>query len=133
MMTESLILRQDTGKGPSKVKESELDDILKIRGVSGAFLIGNDGSIINASGWLDLDCEGLSASSLRLAFESGIIADRVVDGPMIQVFLEFERAVLIIQETDHDRLIAVIARPDANIGQISFHMKKHRQSPVLAV
>jgi len=131
-MTESLVIRQDTGNDPSKVP-LEMNDILKIRGVDGIFLIGNNGAVMSADGWLEPDTDGLSACSLRLIFESGMIADRVRDGPLIQIFLEFKDRILIIEEADHDRLIAVIASPDANIGQISYHMNKRRQKPVPAL
>lgn len=132
-MTESLMVPQNTGKKPSAVPVPDLDDILKIRGVGGAFLIRNDGSLLTAAGWFKPDTDGLSDSSLRLVFESGMIADRIREGPLAQIFLEFENRILMIQEADHDRIIAVIARPDANIGQISYHMKKQRQRPVPAV
>lgn len=131
-MTESLSLIHDMGKDTATMAVPELDDVLKIRGVGGAFLIRNDGSVVTTAGYPEPDTSGLSASSLRLVFESGMIADRIRDGPLSQIFLEFENRVLMIQETDRDRFIAVIARPDANIGQISYHMKKQRKRPVPA-
>lgn len=131
-MAESVVLMQNTGKDTATVAVPELDDVLTIRGVGGAFLIRNDGSVITAAGYPELDPGGLSASSLRLVFESGMIADRIRDGPLSQIFLEFENRVLMIQETDHDQFIAVIARPDANIGKINYYMKKQGQRPVPA-
>jgi predicted regulator of Ras-like GTPase activity (Roadblock/LC7/MglB family) len=130
-MGESSVCIQHTGKDTAAGVVPELDDILNIRGVGGAVLIRNDGSVVTRAGCPELDTDGLSASSLRLVFESGMIADRVRDGPLCQIFLEFGNRVLMIQEMDHDRFIAVIASPDANMGQISYHMKK-RQRPVPA-
>ncbi len=107
--------------------------MLKIRGFYGAALIRNDGSFITSAGCIAPDSSELAASSLRLVFESGMIADRIHAGPVSQIFLEFEDRVLIIQEMDHERYIAVIASTDANIGQINYHMSKQRQGPVPAV
>jgi predicted regulator of Ras-like GTPase activity (Roadblock/LC7/MglB family) len=132
-MAESVVLIQETGKDTTHVAVPDLDDVLKIRGVCSASLIRNDGSVVTMTGYPEPDTGGLSASILRLVFESGMIADRIRDGPLSQIFLEFENRVLMIQETDHDRFIAVIARPDANIGQINYHVKKLRQRPVPAV
>jgi|MTBAKMStandDraft_1061839.scaffolds.fasta_scaffold02517_9 predicted regulator of Ras-like GTPase activity (Roadblock/LC7/MglB family) len=131
-MTESLLLLQNSGMDTPAEAVPELDDVLKIRGVGGAFLIRNDGSVVIAAGCLEQDNGGLSSSSLRLVFESGMIADRIRDGPLSQIFLEFENSVLMIQEADNDRFIAVIASPDANIGRINYHMKRQRKRPVPA-
>ncbi|NYT17523.1 MAG: hypothetical protein GKC06_05910 [Methanomicrobiales archaeon] len=131
-MTESVVLIQNMGKDKHPVAVPELENVLKIRGVGSAFLIRNDGSVVTRDGYPEPDTSGLSASILRLVFESGMIADRIRDGPLCQIFLEFENRILMIQEMDHDRFIAVIARPDANIGQINYHVKKQNQRPVPA-
>ncbi len=126
-MADSVVLERMRAKEPSPVSAPELDDILRIRGVGGAVLIRNDGSVMAAAGSPEPGTDGLPASSLRLVFESGMVADRIQAGPLFQIFLEFEDRVLMIQETDHNRFIAVVADPDANIGQISYHMNKGRR------
>lgn len=131
-MSESVVVMHDTGDDAVARAVPELDDVLKIKGVGTAFLIRNDGSVVTMAGDPEPDIGGLSASSLRLVFESGMIANRIRDGPLSQIFLEFENRVLMIQEVDQDGVIAVIARPDANIGRISYHMKKQGQRPVPA-
>ena len=132
-MAESLMFLQETGKDTAPVAMPELETIRKIRGVGDAFLIRNSGLVMTPDGYPEPDTGGLSASSSRLIAESGMIADRIRDGPLSQIFLEFEDRVLMIQEIDHNRFITVVARTDANIGQINYHMKKQKQRPVPAV
>jgi predicted regulator of Ras-like GTPase activity (Roadblock/LC7/MglB family) len=131
-MIDSIAPTQETGENTLSLFEPELEDIWKIRGVGGAFLIRNDGTIITKTGGSELDAGGLSASSLRLVFESGFISDRIRDGPLSQIFIEFKDRILMIQEINQDRYLAVIARADANIGRINYHVSRLKQMPATA-
>lgn len=107
-----------------------LDDILKIDGVYGALIIRRDCTVVTTAGYLELDTDGISASITLLIAESEIIADRIQNGILSLIFLEFENRLLVIQEIDHDRFMVIITGPGANLGQISYHLKKERQKPV---
>jgi predicted regulator of Ras-like GTPase activity (Roadblock/LC7/MglB family) len=112
---------------------SGLNAVIKIKGVCGALVIRSDGTIITTAGNLDLDTGGFSASLSLLIAESGYIADRIQNGTLSLIFLEFENSLLMIQEMDYDRFIIVIARSGTNIGQIGQYLKKERQKPVPGV
>jgi predicted regulator of Ras-like GTPase activity (Roadblock/LC7/MglB family) len=107
-----------------------LDHLLKFSGVLCTLLIRSDGSVITRSGFLEADTEGLLDSISLLIAESGIIAGRIQNSALSQIFLEFENKFLVIQEVEYNRFLIIIARADTNIGQISYHLKKEKLRPV---
>jgi predicted regulator of Ras-like GTPase activity (Roadblock/LC7/MglB family) len=108
------------------VTPSDLTIFLKYNSVLAALLIRN-GSVLEKAGSPEADIDGLIASLSLLMTESGMIADRLRTRSIPMVFLEFETRLLLIQPMDDDRLITIITRTDANIGQISYHLKKLKE------
>jgi predicted regulator of Ras-like GTPase activity (Roadblock/LC7/MglB family) len=130
LMGESSSLVRDPGIEAPSLPVPNLDHFLKFRGVLDAYLIRSDGSVITRAGYLETDTAGLLASISLLIAESGIIAGRIPNGSVSLIFLEFENKVVVIQEIDYNRFIVIIARIDANIGRISYRLKKEISNPV---
>lgn len=102
---------------------SDLMPLLKYDGVIAVLLI-KDGSVLEKAGSPGANTDGLVASLSLLMHESGMIADGLWNRSFPMIFLEFEMRLLLIQALDDDRFITVITRTDANIGQISYRLKK---------
>ncbi len=133
MGASSSVIREPGEKAATRMLVPCLDHLLKFSGVLCTLLIRSDGSVITRSGFLEADIEGLLASISLLIAESGIIAGRIQNSALSQIFLEFENKFLVIQEVEHNRFLVIIAKADTNIGQISYHLKKEKLRPVSGV
>jgi predicted regulator of Ras-like GTPase activity (Roadblock/LC7/MglB family) len=105
------------------VKPADLMPLLKYDGVLAVLMI-KDGSVLEKAGSPGADTDGLAASLTLLMNESGVIADGLRNRSIPMIFLEFEMRLLLIQALDDDRFMTIITRADANIGQISYRLKK---------
>ncbi len=108
------------------MEPADLTSFLKYNSVLAVLLIRN-GTVLEKAGSPGADIDGLLVSLSLLMTESGMIADRLSTRSIPTVFLEFDTRLLLIQPMDDDRFITIITRTDANIGQISYHLKKLKE------
>jgi predicted regulator of Ras-like GTPase activity (Roadblock/LC7/MglB family) len=106
-----------------RVPVENLNRFLKYDGVLAAMVV-EDGTIREETGSLAADASGLTASLSLLMTESGMIADRLRKESLLMLLLEFENRLLLIQAQDDNRFVVIVTRVDANIGQISYELKK---------
>jgi predicted regulator of Ras-like GTPase activity (Roadblock/LC7/MglB family) len=124
LMAGSSSLMRGAGEETARIPVQGLDHFLKFNGVLDALLILSDGTLVARAGYLDADTDGLLGSIALLIAESGSIAGRIRNGAHTMIFLEFKHKFLMIQEMDHDQFIVIVGRADANIGQISYQLRK---------
>ncbi len=106
--------------------QADLTTFLKYDGVLTVFLV-RDGTVLEQTGSQGADSDGLVASLSLLMTESDIIANILRTPSVPTVFLEFETRLLLIQPLDDHRFVAIVTRTDANIGQISYRLKKMKE------
>jgi predicted regulator of Ras-like GTPase activity (Roadblock/LC7/MglB family) len=105
---------------------ADLATFLKYDGVLTIFLV-REGAVLEKTGSPGTDIDGLVASLSLLMTESGIIADILRTQSVPTVFLEFETRLVLIQPLEDHRFVAIVTRTDANIGQISYRLKKMKE------
>jgi predicted regulator of Ras-like GTPase activity (Roadblock/LC7/MglB family) len=108
------------------VKET-LNKFLILTGVTAVLVIGEKGDIIASvkSGGLSTP-EAVAAAMSFVMAESYAVAHRVGKAEFLMVVIEFADYVLIAGALTEDKFLAIIAKTNANIGQISLEMKKYK-------
>jgi predicted regulator of Ras-like GTPase activity (Roadblock/LC7/MglB family) len=103
----------------------ELNTLLKFDGVYAAIIV-EDGIVREKAGLPGADTTGLATSLSLLLTESGMVANRLRNGPLTVILIEFENRLLLIKSLEDNRFLAVITRRDANIGQINYCLRSYQ-------
>jgi predicted regulator of Ras-like GTPase activity (Roadblock/LC7/MglB family) len=103
-----------------------LNKFLIINGVTAALVIGKKGDIIASvkSGLSSPDA--IAAAMSFVMAESHTAARRIGEGELQTVVIEFTDYVLIAGSLTDETFLTIVAKTNANIGQISLEMKKYR-------
>ena len=107
-----------------------LNKFLILNGVQAAIVVQENGEIIESmkSGIL-IDEQTKNAISI-LMLDSKDTSIRYETGPLSLVFVEFSEYFLIIGPLIEEFFLLIIAKNTANIGQITYEMKKNQQDIV---
>ncbi len=95
-------------------------------GVEAVVLLGEDGLTIDSSTTNDLDPEGLSAlvpPVIRSCNSFGAAAGRGGFGTLV---VEFGSGLAIIAELTAETLLAIVVRPNTNVGRLLYELRRHR-------
>ena len=99
-------------------------------GVEAVLVLSADGLPIEHTARVPFEAESLAALTATLAqyaVRLGLGAGR---GALRTAVLEYERGLLVIAQMDGGDGVAVLAAPDANIGELLYDLRQHR--PALA-
>jgi predicted regulator of Ras-like GTPase activity (Roadblock/LC7/MglB family) len=95
-------------------------------GVDGVILLGHDGLTIDSSVADTLDADSVSAlvpsvidSCSRVGVESG--REQFVTG-----VVEYSGGFVVIAKLTPETMLAVLTRPDANVGSLLYDLRRHR-------
>ncbi len=103
-----------------------LNKFVILTGVTAALVIGKKGDII-ASVKSGLSTpEAIAAAMSFVMAESYTVAHQIGKGELLMVVIEFADYVLIAGSLTEDKFLAIVAKTDANIGQINLEMKKYK-------
>ncbi len=97
-------------------------------GVDTVVLLSRDGLTIDAQASNGIDPDGLAAlvpGVISACNRLGSAADRGALGTCV---VEFERGMLLVAEITSDALLAMVFRPDTNIGSLLFELQRHRSA-----
>ncbi len=103
-----------------------LQQVLEIRGVTSAAVVGGDGELLEKASQRQVDLAfvaGLLASSLA---SSQVLARLLGDGKITQIMLEYEQGPVLLTPlpTDRDCLLVVTLDAVGNLGRARFQLRK---------
>lgn len=96
-------------------------------GVEAAIVLGRDGLLIDSQVIEGLIAEDLAAripAVLTPADELGAGAQR---GALVTAVLEMENGLAIISALSAEAVLLVLVKPNANIGQLLYELRRNRQ------
>jgi predicted regulator of Ras-like GTPase activity (Roadblock/LC7/MglB family) len=96
-------------------------------GVEAAVILGRDGLLIDSQAVPGLDAEDLAAripAIIGPADDLGAAAGR---GPLTTAVLEHKDGLAVISVLSADAVLFVLVRPDANVGQLLFELRRNRE------
>ena len=96
-------------------------------GVEAAVILGRDGLLIDSQSIPGLDAEDLAAripAIIGPADELGAAANR---GPLRPPCSSISRGLAVVSVLSADAVLFVLVRPQANIGQLLFELRRNRE------
>jgi predicted regulator of Ras-like GTPase activity (Roadblock/LC7/MglB family) len=95
-------------------------------GVEAVVVLGHDGLLIDGSVNADLDAEALAALVPPIAGAAADLAQTLARGPFGLSVLEYERGMAVVAAVSAQAFLLVLVRPDANLSQLLFDLRRHR-------
>ncbi len=96
-------------------------------GVEAAVVLGRDGLLIDSQGIPGLDTEGLAALIPPIIGPADELGAAMSRGSITTTVLEFQLGLAIISVLNADAVLVVLVRPDANVGQLLFELRRNRE------
>jgi predicted regulator of Ras-like GTPase activity (Roadblock/LC7/MglB family) len=96
-------------------------------GVEAAVILGRDGLLIDSQAVAGIDSEALAAripAIIAPADELGAAAGR---GALVTAVLEHATGLAVVSVLNADAVLFVLVRPDANVGQLLFELRRNRE------
>lgn len=107
-----------------------LNKFLILHEVRGVIVVRENGEIIeNIKSGIEYDDNFMNAVS-TLMLDSKAIADNFSNAPISMVFMEFSEYFLLIGPLTEKFFLLIIAQNTANIGQITYEIKKNTEDIV---
>ena len=99
-------------------------------GVEAVLVLSADGLPIEHASRVPFEAESLAALTATLAQYATRLGLGAGRGGLRTAVLEYERGLLVVAQMDGGDGVAVLAAPDANIGELLYDLRQHR--PALA-
>jgi uncharacterized protein len=96
-------------------------------GVEAAVILGRDGLLIDSQTVPGLDAEDIAAripAIIAPADELGLGAKR---GSLLTAVLEYKDGLAIASVLSPDAILLVLVKPESNIGQLLFELRRNRE------
>ena len=100
------------------------------KGVEAVLVLSADGLPIEHASRVPFEAESLAALTATLAQYATRLGLGAGRGALRTAVLEYERGLLVVAQMDGGDGVAVLAAPDANIGELLYDLRQHR--PALA-
>jgi predicted regulator of Ras-like GTPase activity (Roadblock/LC7/MglB family) len=97
-------------------------------GVEAVLLLSGDGLPIEHAARTSFDGEAVAALAATLAQHATRLGEGAGQGDLSTAVLELQRGLLILARAGADDWLAVLARPDADIGPLLFDLRQHRSA-----
>jgi len=108
-----------------------LNKFLVINGVVAAIVIEENGEIIETiKSGIVIDKKKLDSLIATVMLDSKATALRFGNAPLSMVFVEFSDNFIILGPLAEEFFLIIIAKNTANIGQITYEMKKNQEDIV---
>ena len=99
-------------------------------GVEAVLVLSADGLPIEHASRVPFEAESLAALTATLAQYATRLGLGAGRGALRTAVLEYERGLLVVAQMDGGDGVAVLAAPDANVGELLYDLRQHR--PALA-
>lgn len=97
-------------------------------GVEAVVVLGRDGLTIDAHASNGLDPDGLAALVPSVVASCNRLGTAAQRGGFARGVVEFDQGMLLVAEITSDALLAMVFRPDANIGSLLYELRRHREA-----
>jgi predicted regulator of Ras-like GTPase activity (Roadblock/LC7/MglB family) len=105
-----------------------LNKFLVINGVQAAIVVEENGEIIESiKSGIIIDKKHLDSIISTVMLDSKATASRFGNAPVSMVFVEFSDNFIILGPIAEEFFLVIIAKNTANIGQITYEMKKNQK------
>ena len=97
-------------------------------GVEAAVVLGRDGLLIDSQTVPGVDAEDLAAripAIIAAADDFGTAASR---GVLTTAVLEHRNGIAVVSVLSDDAILLVLVRPQANVGQLLFELRRNREN-----
>ncbi|OPX71089.1 MAG: Roadblock/LC7 domain protein [Methanoregulaceae archaeon PtaB.Bin108] len=116
--------REASGRKPNV----DLKRIFSLDGVRMSLVIDPEGEVEEEMGAENIDGDQLAAVVSFVMAESRAMATRLGDDQISMVFVEFRDIALLSLPLDEGYFLLLLTDPSANVGQISYELKKSQES-----
>jgi predicted regulator of Ras-like GTPase activity (Roadblock/LC7/MglB family) len=96
-------------------------------GVEAAVVLGRDGLLIDSQSVPGLDAEDLAARIPAIIGAADDLGSAAGRGPLTTAVLEQRDGIAVVTVLSADAILFVLVRPDANIGQLLFELRRNRE------
>ena len=105
--------------------KSQLNDMIKVEGISAAVIVGRDGFVIEGmSNDGRLDVESVGAVISTGLGSSEVMGRELNVGALTQSMVEFDKGVLVMGTLGRDALLCLVCNSGANLGNVRLQMRK---------
>jgi uncharacterized protein len=95
-------------------------------GVEAAVVLGRDGLLIDGQAVPGLNAEDIAARIPSIIAPADELAAALARGQLTTALLEYQRGLAVVSVLSVDALLLVLVRPDANVGQLLFELRRNR-------
>jgi hypothetical protein len=111
------------------IKE-ELADLAKVEGITSTVVVSRDGFVIDGvstNGSIDREAVGAVISAGLGSSE--VMGSELNVGNMSQMMIEYDNGIIVVNFLGKEAVLATVADPKANLGNIRYQIKK--RSPAI--
>jgi predicted regulator of Ras-like GTPase activity (Roadblock/LC7/MglB family) len=95
-------------------------------GVEAALLVSHDGLPIHHAASAPLDPETVAALAATVGQHAGHLGQGAKRGDLLTAVLEFSGGLLVLTRLNQGDWLALLARPEADIGGLLYDLRQHR-------
>jgi uncharacterized protein len=97
-------------------------------GVEAAVVLGRDGLLIDSQSVPGLDAEDIAARIPAIIGPADELGAAAARGPLTTAVLEHRDGLAIVTVLSDDAILLVLVRPQANVGQLLFELRRNREN-----
>lgn len=106
-----------------------LVDLVKVEGITAAVVVGRDGFVIEGV----TQHEGTDTEAVGAVISTGIGSSEVIGrelevGNMTQGMIEYDNGIVVMSLLGPDAILAVVAQPSANLGNVRYQIRKRAEA-----
>lgn len=101
--------------------------IRRREGVDAAVVLGRDGLLIDSQSVPGVDAEDLAAHIPAIIGAADELGRTVHGGTLVTAVLEYGAGLSIVSVLNADVILVVFVRPDTNVGQLLFELRRNRE------
>ena len=101
--------------------------IRRREGVEAAIVLGRDGLLIDSQSVPGLDAEDLAARIPAIIGAADELGTSLHRGALLTAVLEYGHGLATVSVLNADALLVVFVRPDTNVGQLLFELRRNRE------
>ena len=101
--------------------------IRRREGVDAAVVLGRDGLLIDSQSVPGLDAEDLAAHIPAIIGAADELGASLSRGSLVTAVLEYGDGLAIVSVLNADVILVVFVRPELNVGQLLFELRRNRE------
>ena len=122
--TVTTLLEKAGEKESSNPLRTELEQFLKIDGVTMAVVVGKDGFIIDAVSLINPNVDKVGAVISKGVVCSESVGKDLGLGKMQQGMTEYENGIIFTSAVANEAIFILVSHPDVNLGLVRFQVRK---------